>query len=37
MTRLIVKLMMAFMLVISAQVMRATAEPQALKEADAAA
>lgn len=36
MTRLIVKLMMAFMLVISAQVMRATAEPQALKEADAA-
>jgi hypothetical protein len=36
MTRLIVKLMMAFVLVISAQVLRATAEPQAFKEADAA-
>ena len=36
MTRLIAKLMMAFMLAISAQVMCATAEPQALQEVDAA-
>ena len=36
MTRLIVKLTIALMLVVSAQVMRATAEPQALQEVDAA-